>query len=107
MLVQLRDYSDEVTGPGFVPIPAKEAKRARTKLLPGSCLIIQPMPGNPGAHLSQVTCALPLTGTHTVSRGHTQQRYHMILQNLLLKPQRLALSSPDPFDTRLLSIIQP
>ena len=49
MLMQLRDYSDEVTGPGFVPIPAKAGKRARTKLLPGSCLIIQPMPGNPGA----------------------------------------------------------
>jgi hypothetical protein len=51
MLMQLRDYSDEAKGPGFVPIPGKEAKRARTKLLPGSCLIIQPMPSNPGACL--------------------------------------------------------
>ena len=55
MLMQLRDYSDEVNGPGFVPIPAKEAKRARTKLLPGSCLIIQPMPSNPGARTAQAS----------------------------------------------------
>ena len=47
-LLQLRDYSDEATGPGFVPVPAKAAKRARTKLLPGSCAVIEPLPGNPG-----------------------------------------------------------
>jgi len=47
-LLQLRDYSDEATGPGFVPIPARAAKRARTKLLPGSCAVIEPLPGNPG-----------------------------------------------------------
>ena len=47
-LLQLRDYSDEVAGPGFVPIPAKASKRARTKLLPGSCAIIEPRPSSAG-----------------------------------------------------------
>lgn len=51
-LLQLRDYSDEAMGPRFVPIPAKAAKRARTKLLPGSCAVIEPLPSNSGASQS-------------------------------------------------------
>ena len=47
-LLQLRDYSAEATGPGFVPIPAKASKRARTQLLPGSCAVIEPLPSTPG-----------------------------------------------------------
>ena len=52
-LLQLRDYSDEAVGPGFRPIPAKAAKRARTKLLPGSCAVIEPVPGSPGESRQQ------------------------------------------------------
>lgn len=51
MLFLLDDYSDHLPAPGFAPLPAKAATRQRTRLLPGSCGLVQPLPNSPGEPL--------------------------------------------------------
>ena len=48
MLFLLNDYSEQVSGPGIAPLPAKASKRRRTVLLPGSCGFVQPLPSTAG-----------------------------------------------------------
>ena len=51
MMFLLDDFSDHLPAPGFAPLPAKAATRQRTRLLPGSCGLLQPLPSKPGEPL--------------------------------------------------------
>lgn len=51
MLFLLDDYSDHLPAPGFSPLPPKATSRQRTRLLPGSCGFVQPLPSSAGVTL--------------------------------------------------------
>ena len=59
MLFLLNDYSDQVPAPGFAPLPPRSAKRRRTRLLPGSCGLLQPLPSHAGTARGGISCWLP------------------------------------------------